>query len=56
MNEFIKEITVATKNDTEREAVRKAFYKTVNENAPDAMAKALEDEIEKALDEGLKKE
>ncbi len=55
MNEFIKEITVATKNDTEREAVRKAFYKTVNENAPDAMAKALEDEIEKALDEGLKK-
>ena len=55
MEKFVKEITTACKNDSERQAVRKAFYNTVNEKSPDALAKELEDEIEKELDEALKK-
>ncbi len=55
MEKIIQEITTATKNDTEREAVRKAFYKAVNENSPDAVTEEFEKEIEKELDEGLRK-
>ena len=55
MEQYIKKITTAIKNEPERQAVRKAFYKTVNELSPDALAKELEDEIEKELDEGLQK-
>ena len=55
LEKVIKKITTATKNEDERLAVRKAFYKAINEEAPDALAKELEDEIEKELDEGLKK-
>lgn len=55
LDKAIKEITTATKNEDERQAVRKAFYKTVNKEAPDALAKDLEDEIDRELDEGLKK-
>lgn len=52
---FIKQLTTAIKNEPERQAVRKAFYKAVNELSPDAVTKELEEEIEKELDEGLKK-
>ena len=55
MEQYIKKITTAIKNEPERQAVRKAFYRTVNELSPDALAKELEDEIEKELDEGLQK-
>lgn len=55
LESFIKELTTAMKNEDERQAVRKAFYKAVNENSPDALTKELEDEIERELDEGLKK-
>lgn len=55
VEQFINEITTATKNESEREAVRKAFYKTVSEDSPDSLATELEKEIERELDEGLKK-
>ena len=54
MENFIKEITTASKNDSERLAVRKAFYKALNEESPSALAEGLEDEIEKELDDVLK--
>ena len=55
IEQFVKEITTATKDDSEREATRKAFYKTINEESPDSLTEELEKEIEKELDEGLKK-
>lgn len=55
LDKYLKEMTTASKNDSEREAIRKAFYKTVSKEAPDGLCKELEQCIEDSLEAGLNK-
>ena len=55
LDKYLKEMTTASKNDSEREVIRKAFYKTVSKEAPDGLCKELEQCIEDSLEAGLNK-
>ena len=55
LDKYLKEITTVYKDESKRQQLRKAFYKTVSEKCPEALTKKLEDEIEDEMNKALSK-